>query len=409
MSGRRCRFGVALGVIALVTMLMAACSSSSGSGSKPAPASSGPAAPVISVTPGDGSEDVDPLGKIEVSASDGILSSVTMTNDQGKPVEGILTPDKTAWKPTGPLGYGRTYTVTAQGVTIAGPSGPAKASFSTLTPRNQTKAYLTTTGGQTLAEGGTYGVGTVIVAKFDEPIADKAAAEKRLSVTTDPPVQGAWYWLDDARAHWRPQQYWAPGTKVNVSANIFGAELGGGMYGQEDTKTNFTIGPSHVSIADDNNKQVQVFENGKLIRTMPTSMGRGGSQQVGGKTIYFNTPAGIYTVMDKGNPVIMDSSTYGLPVNDRLGYKETIGWATRISGDGIYLHQLDDTVWAQGSQNLSHGCLNLNAENAKWFFNFSLPGDVVEVRNTTGPPLPTWNNGDWLVPWDQWLAGGARD
>ena len=34
----------------------------------------------------------------------------------------------------------------------------------------------------------------------------------------------------------------------------------------------------------------------------------------------------------------------------------------------IYLHQLDETVWAQGNTNLSHGCLNLSGENAKWYF-----------------------------------------
>nr|WP_228817639.1 Ig-like domain-containing protein [Nocardia transvalensis] len=388
-------------------MLMAACSSSSGTASKSAPEAPGPAGPVIAVTPGDGSKDVDPLGKIEVSASDGILTSVTMENEQGKPVEGILTPDKTAWKPTGPLGYDHTYTVTAQGISVTGPTGPTKASFSTLTPSNQTKLYLTTTGGQPLAEGATYGVGTVIVAHFDEDIPDKAAAEKRLQVTADPPVQGSWYWLDKRNAHWRPEKYWAPGTKVTVQAKIYGQQLGNGLYGQEDAKTSFTIGPSHVSIADDNTHMVDVYENGKLIRSMPTSMGRGGSEVVGNKTIYFNTPAGIYTVQDKGNPVIMDSSTYGLPVNSRLGYKEAIPWATRISGDGIYLHQLDSTVWAQGNTNTSHGCLNLNGDNAKWFYNWSLPGDVVEIRNTTGPAQASWNNGDWTIPWDEWLAGSA--
>ena len=31
-----------------------------------------------------------------------------------------------------------------------------------------------------------------------------------------------------------------------------------------------------------------------------------------------------------------------------------------------------------------------------------MPGDVVEVRNTGGPPLQLWQNGDWTVPWDQW-------
>ena len=83
--------------------------------------------------------------------------------------------------------------------------------------------------------------------------------------------------------------------------------------------------------------------------------------------------------MDKANPVVMDSSTYGLPINSRLGYKQTINWATRISTDGIYLHELEDTVWAQGNTNVSHGCLNLNGDNARWFFDFSQPGDVVEV------------------------------
>ena len=40
--------------------------------------------------------------------------------------------------------------------------------------------------------------------------------------------------------------------------------------------------------------------------------------------------------MDKANPVIMDSSTFGLPTDSRLGYKETIAYATKISTDGIY-------------------------------------------------------------------------
>jgi hypothetical protein len=42
-----------------------------------------------------------------------------------------------------------------------------------------------------------------------------------------------------------------------------------------------------------------------------------------------------------------------------------------------------------------------------WFFNFSVPGDVVEVRNTGGPPLQLSQNGDWSVPWDQWRKGSA--
>ncbi|TCJ93870.1 L,D-transpeptidase [Nocardia alba] len=400
MSGRRFRAGLAAGLLVLV----AACG---GSPSESATESAAPPTPTISVAPTDGATEIDPLGPVRVSTSDGQLTAVTMTNEQGGTVEGILTPDQSAWKPSEPLGYGHTYTVTAEAVTVTGRVGPITSSFSTLAPNNQTKVYFRTTGGEELSPSGTYGVGTVVVAHFDEDVPDRATAEKHLSVTTDPPVTGSWYWLDNRNAHWRPANYYTPDTLVTLDADIYGKDLGGGLYGQEDTKTSFTIGASHVSIVDDNDKQVRVYENGTLIKTMPTSLGMGGSQTVAGKTITFWTQPGTYTVMDKANPVIMDSSTYGLPVNSRLGYKESIGWATRISTDGIYLHQLDDTIWAQGNTNVSHGCLNLSGENARWFYEFSQPGDVVEIRNTGGAPLEVWQNGDWSVPWDQWQAGSA--
>jgi hypothetical protein len=46
-------------------------------------------------------------------------------------------------------------------------------------------------------------------------------------------------------------------------------------------------------------------------------------------------------------------------------------------------------------------------QNARWFYDFSQPGDVVEIRNTGGAPLEVWQNGDWSVPWEQWQAGSA--
>jgi lipoprotein-anchoring transpeptidase ErfK/SrfK len=366
-----------------------------------------PTPAALSITPTPAADDVDPLARVLVIAATGTLTDVSMVNDAGKEVPGIVTPDNRAWHPTVPLGYGRTYTMT---IASRGPDGmPARqtSSFSTLTPSNQTELYLDTTGSAAIQDGATYGVGMVIVAHFDEDIPDKASAERHMKVTTNPPVQGSWNWIDDQTAHWRPEKYYAPGTSVTVNANIYGTPLGDGLYGQEDEQVAFTIGDSHVSIADDNTKQVSVYDNGNLVRTMPTSMGMGGTQTIAGTTLSFWTPSGIYTVMDKANPVIMDSSTFGLPINSRLGYRVKIPYATRISTDGIYLHQLNATVWAQGNTDTSHGCLNLNGDNAAWFFNFSAPGDVVEIRNTGGPPLELWQNGDWSVPWDQWLQGSA--
>jgi len=366
-----------------------------------------PAPAAVTVVPAADAHDVDPLAQVSVTAATGTLTKVDMVNDAGKPIEGIMTPDDSSWKPAVPLGYGRTYTITATSRGSGGVSSTQVSRFSTLTPGNQAMVYLNTTSGATLQDGGVYGVGIVVVAHFDEPITDRSAAERRLTVTTSPPVQGSWYWVDDQNAHWRPERYYAPGTTVTVSANIYGAALGDGLYGQEDSHVSFSIGDSHVSVADDTTKQVSVYENGKLVRTMPTSMGMGGTQQIAGRTLSFWTPPGVYTVLDKGNPVIMDSSTFGLPINSRLGYREAINYATRISTDGIYMHELDSTVWAQGNTDTSHGCLNLNAANAIWFFGFSRPGDVVEVRNTGGPPLQIAQNGDWTVPWDQWRTGSA--
>ncbi|BCZ24298.1 hypothetical protein MTY59_41530 [Mycobacterium senriense] len=375
-------------------------------GQSDAPAkTAGPAQ--ISITPGPGAHDVDPVAPVTVKAENGTLTGVDMVNESGKPVEGVMTPDNTVWKPTVPLGYGRTYTLTVTSTGVSGVAAKQVSSFSTLKPSNQTKVSFTTTSEAALRDGGTYGVGTVIVAHFDEKIADRATAERQLSVTTDPKVEGSWYWVDGQNAHWRPERYYAPGTNVTAEAKIYGIALGDGLFGQDDTKVSFRVGDAHVSIADDATHQVSVFSNGILQRTMPTSMGMGGTEEVGGKTISLWTPSGVYTVLDKGNPVIMDSSTFGLPKNSRLGYRETINWATKISSDGIYLHELDATVWAQGHRDTSHGCLNLNADNAKWFFDFSVPGDVVEVRNSGGPPLTLAQNGDWTLSWDDWRKGSA--
>lgn len=380
--------------------------------SRPAPAAPAAAPPSpaparVTIEPRAHATGVDPLGVVRTSATDGTLTDVRMTNDGGQSVPGVLTPDAQVWKPSVPLGYGRTYTLAVSSQGVGGVPANHTSVFTTLTPSKQTKVALTTTSGATLTDGSTFGVGTVVVAHFDEPITDRAAAQRRLTVTTRPSVEGSWYWMDDQNAHWRPEHYYPPGTTVTVSANVYGADLGGGLYGQEDTTASFTVGDSHVSIADDTTKTISVYDNGQLVRTIPTSMGMGGTETVGGQTLSFWTQTGTYTVMDKANPVIMDSSTYGLPINSRLGYKETIPYAVRLSNDGIYVHQLESTVWAQGNTNVSHGCLNVNADNAQWFYDFSQPGDVFEVRNTGGQPLQVWQNGDWSVPWDKWLAGSA--
>ena len=366
-----------------------------------------PEPPLLGVSPFDEAEGISPLTPVDATVVDGRIIGASLVDDWGNVVNGEVAADGLSWHPTERLHFSRNYTLKVNSMGRSGVPLSRTSTFSTLVPNNFAHPYLEVQGGFAIHEEQRYGIGTVIAAHFDEPIADKALAEKNMIVRTDPPVQGSWFWVNDSVAHWRPEHYYAPGTRVSVNINTFGLKLGEGLYGQADAVANFTIGDAHVAVANDLTKQVSVFDNGQLVRTMPTSMGRGGTADVAGKTFSWWTPPGVYTVLDKGEVVTMDSATYGLPENSAFGYKRKIGFATRISLDGIYLHQLDETVWAQGNTNTSHGCLNLSGDNAKWFFEFAQPGDVVEVRYTGGPPLAVNQNGDWTVPWGDWLSGSA--
>ena len=37
------------------------------------------------------------------------------------------------------------------------------------------------------------------------------------AVTTTPRVEGAWHWVNDRKAHWRPREYYAPNAAVRPS------------------------------------------------------------------------------------------------------------------------------------------------------------------------------------------------
>lgn len=360
----------------------------------------------LAVQPATGSKRVDPKKPVTVTVTHGTLMAVTVKNAAGSVVSGALSADRTHWSSREVLGYDRTYTLTTTARGANGRTLQKSSQFTTVRPDNLTMPYLDTTGGLPIQNGGVYGVGMVVDVHFDEHIADRANAERALKVTTSPAVAGSWYWENDTDVHWRPRAFYRPGTKVTIAANVFGTEVGPGLYGQADKSTSFTIGAKHVSISDDKTHHVKVYFGNKLVRSMPTSMGKGGTVHVAGRAISYWTQPGTYTVIDHNNPKIMDSRTYGLPL-DKGGYKEAIYWATRISTDGVFLHELKSTIPEQGHRDMSHGCLNLNTANSKWFYKTSRIGDVVEVKNTGGSPLQVWQNGDWTLSWSAWQAGSA--
>lgn len=176
-------------------------------------------APVISVD--DGDEDVDPSESVIVKSMGDGLSKVTMTNEEGYEVESELSDDGRSWTTAETLGYNRTYTIKATDKN----GETATASFSTATPAATTNVALSP-----LADS-VVGVGQTIGFRFGSPVKDRQAAQDAITVTTSPKVEGGFYWLNNSELRWRPAEYWEPGTEVTVEADIYGKDLGGGVWG----------------------------------------------------------------------------------------------------------------------------------------------------------------------------------
>ncbi|CAM3568993.1 Ig-like domain-containing protein [Smaragdicoccus niigatensis] len=388
--GRLLTVAIAAGLVAL----LAGCSSAGGllSPIDPNPLSE-MMKPTVVTSVKDGDKGVSPRDPITVTVADGQISKVTLTDAHHKTVGGEIAADGKSWHSTGPLGYDTEYTLESTSNGLGGAS-TNEIEFTTTTPDNLTKPYLNVGGDETVGIAQTIGI------QFDENIPDRHAVENAITVETTPHVDGAFFWLSNREVRWRPQDFWAPGTKVKVSVDVFGKDLGGGLFGQEDISDEFNIGDSVILVADDNTKQVTVSRNGEVIMSMPTSMGKDSTP----------TPNGTYILAEHLPSVIMDSSTYGVPVNSPEGYRETIQWATRMSYNGIYLHSAPWSLSAQGNTNTSHGCLNLSPDNAMWVYNNTRRGDVVIVQNTVGGTLSGYDGlGDWNIPWSMWQKGNADE
>ena len=348
--------------------------------------------PKLSTSVTDGAVGVAVDSPVTVSADNGVLASVEMVNENGGTVDGQLSPDGVRWASTERLGYNRLYTLTAKARGLGG-TATRQLTFQTHSPQNLTMPYAMPHDGEVV------GVGEPVAIQFDENIANREAAEKAIVVTTDPPVEGAFYWLNNREVRWRPEHFWKPGTAVNIAVNTYGVDLGDGVFGEDNVRSHFTVGDEVIATADDNTKMVTVRVNGDVVKTMPTSMGKDSTP----------TASGTYILGVRFAHMIMDSSTYGVPVNSPNGYRTEVDFATQMSYSGVFVHSAPWSVGAQGHTNTSHGCLNVSPSNAQWFYEHTKRGDIVQVLNTLGPPLSgTEGLGDWNIPWDQWHAGNAK-
>jgi lipoprotein-anchoring transpeptidase ErfK/SrfK len=380
-----------------------------GSGVPSGDSSSNPAgAGVVTIAPVGGTAAASVRDPVTVTAEGATLQSVTLTNVAGKQVAGEFDAERHGWHSTEPLGYGKAYSVAATATTAKGDQVTQTSQFTTVKPAKLAMPYLRANLMNLLGTGKTYGVGQPIVVWFDRPVADKAAAESSLEVVTYPPVKGSWHWFDKQELHWRPPQYWKPGTKVTVNAKVYGVKLGDGLYGEADRSASFTIGRSKIAIADSNTKHMIVYFDGVVVRDIPVSMGKGGIVQGVKGPVNYWTNSGPHVIMNKEPVVRMTSASNGIvDPEDPNFYDELVKLALRITYSGEFVHLADWNIPAHGHRNTSHGCVNVGPANAQWFYeNFGL-GDIVDVKNTPRQLDPRNGLGDWMLSWADWVKGSA--
>ncbi len=223
------------------------------------------------------------------------------------------------------------------------------------------------------SNGAVVGVAKPIIINFARPIADRPMAERAIHISSVPPVPGKFYWMSSTQVRWRPINFWPANTVVNIDAS--------------GARSSFRTGDSLVAVVDDKTHQMTITRNGNAERTFPVSMGKPDGKH--------ETKNGTYYVLEKFADIVMDSSTYGVPVNSPEGYKLNVQDAVRIDNSGIFVHSAPWSVADQGKRNVSHGCINLSPTNAQWFYDNFGSGDPVIVKNSVG----IYNQPDGAQDW----------
>ncbi|MFF9146658.1 Ig-like domain-containing protein [Streptomyces sp. NPDC014861] len=407
-SGRSARRrGVRLGALATGALLLVltACGGeepSKAGGTGADGAGQGTAAPdnaasraVVTILPKDGADSVATSGALKVTAEQGKLTTVTVADSEGAAIEGKISADGASWEPLAHLSAGTQYKVHASAKDAEGRESAKDTTFTTLVPKN------TFIGHYTPEADTTVGVGMPVSINFTRGITDPEAVEKAVKVTAEPAVEIKGHWFGNDRLDFRPEEYWKAGTKVTVELNLDGVEGRPGVYGKQKKTYSFTIGRRQVSTVDASAKTMKVERDGTIIKTLPITAGAPSTTTYNGQMV----------ISEKYKVTRMNGATVGF--GGEYDIKD-VPHAMRLSTSGTFVH---GNYWAPkstfGSQNVSHGCVGLSdtrgagdsSTPAAWFFDRSIIGDVVVVKNSKDKQIKPENglNG-WNMSWSEWIA-----
>lgn len=353
----------------------------------------------ITISAKDGSTGAS-INETGVKVSGGKLTEVKMTQaGSGTAVPGELSSDGTSWKPKQQLDRGTKYEISATAKDADNRVAAANSIFTTVSRAN---SFI---GTYTPDNDSTVGVGMPVSFKFDKAITDKKAVQSHITVTSSSGQQVVGHWFDSQRLDFRPQDYWQAGSKVTMKIDLDGVKGAPGVFGTQKKTVTFTVGRSQVSTVDVNTQTMTVVRDGRTLKSIPISSG---SPQ-------HTTYNGQMVISEKFVQTRMDSQTVGLGGEYDI---PDVPHAMRLTESGTFIH---GNYWYNkgnppfGREGTSHGCVGLadvrgagGATNAAWFFDNSLIGDVVVVKNSPDKTVAPENglNG-WNMQWSEWTAGSA--
>ncbi|MFD6277540.1 Ig-like domain-containing protein [Streptomyces sp. NPDC060209] len=334
-------------------------------------------------------------GTVKVTAAGGTLTSVTVADGDGHALTGTISSDGASWVSRRKAAPGTSYTVTATTTADAGTKSTATSLFTTARADKVNKVDWRP------GTNTSVGVAQPVSLVFDHPVTDRAEVEKQLKIATSDRTEGSWAWMKDwsgrDRVDWRPKEYWKPGTKVTLHAELNGTDSGDGGWFVRDYSTTFTIGASQIAVVDLDRKLLTLERDGRTVRTIPVSGGTPGGDK--------RSWRGTAVLMAKEGTINMNSETVGLGDS----YDKMVDHSMRLTWSGMYAHAAPWNDRWFGKANMSSGCIGMSDADAAWFYGQVRPGDPFEItgRDTKGTVAPGNGFGDWNVPWEQWQAMSA--
>jgi lipoprotein-anchoring transpeptidase ErfK/SrfK len=356
-----------------------------------APEQQGPQITAAITTPASESTDVLATTAVEFTTQNADDATVEVKDAAGNTVEGRLAEDGKSWQPAKALAWGITYTATVTATGAEGKTGTAVSRFTVMKkPANLVRAT------SFLGDGQIVGVGMPMIIRFSRSIPQKyrADVERRLTLESNPKHEGTWNWYSPTEIHYRPKSFWKPNTKITYQVQLAGVPMGDGWYGRSDMTVDLKVGRAFVMSVDNNTKQMTVTENGKVIRTIPVSLGKKSTP----------SSSGTMVVIEKKRKTVFDTMDE-LPEGE--GYRTDIDYAQRLTWGGEFIHAAPWSEGVQGRVNVSHGCVNVSMKEGAWLFERTMLGDPITVKGTSRK-LQNGNGWtDWNMSWDEYKKGSA--